>query len=146
MNILKILYGTNQAIQRSEAQVNSAEPAKIIYSQKDTDHVKSLNWFTSLRKNLLLTDKSILLGKNSFDLDSILKVKCYHFKSILFIKYIILKVALQNGSYIYIGMNKNDEILKSLQVDHENEYPKINFANYFLFVILILFLIYTYFR
>ena len=145
MNVMRIFYRTNKAIISCDTKVNLAEPAKIIYSSIDTDQVKSLNWITSLRKNFLLTDSSILLGRNTLERHSIIKVECYRFRSILLVQYIVLKLALQNGSFVYIGMNDNIEILESIGVDYVHKVSKVNLVHYFLFASLILFLIYIYF-
>src|SRR5690554_4949553 len=142
MGVVSFIYRTDQAINNCREEVLYAEPSKVIFSEKDTDDVKSLNWFISKRVNFLVSSDKLYVGKKEIPRESIAEIFSYEFiANFMPVKYVVLKVQLNDGSFIYIGCNKNTALLEGLSAIPLSIQQKNN-AFYFLWAATVVMLIY----
>lgn len=142
MGVLSFIYRTNQAINSCQEEVLFAEPSKVIFSNKDTDNVKSLNWTFSKRVNFLVSSENLYVGKMVIQRKSIEKVSHYEFiANIMPIKYVVLKIHLNDDKFLYVGCNKNTDLLEELSAIPFSIQQK-NRAFYFLWAAIVVMLIY----
>lgn len=144
---MRLLYKTKNAIAKCNEEVDFAEPSKVIFSAKDTNSVKALNWFVSKRKNFLVNSKNLFIGMKKIERQSIEKISYFEFTSMLFVKYVVIKIKLIDNSFIYLGINKNVGLLNELSAqEYLVKRKEKNYSTYFFLSAIILMILYLFRR
>ena len=146
MALLSLIYRTQQAVDNCRAEVLVAEPAKVIFSAINSAQVKSLNWTFSKRVNFLVSSENLYVGKTVIQRKSIEKVSYYEFiANFAPLKYLVLKIHLKDNTFLYVGCNKNTNLLEELSaiplsIQHNNR------AFYFLWAAVVVMLFYFFIK
>lgn len=111
--LIDLIYRTNQVKQNylnknPNETVFAADASKGIMTASNQDIVHGINWTTSQRAVIMLTDKKIICGKWTIPLDTISSVELLKFNS-LFGGGQVLKVQTTNDENYQFGMQFNPE-------------------------------------
>jgi len=111
--LVDIVYGTGRARRKFERdnpgeKVLAADASKGIITTTNQDIQRGLDWVTSQRSVVMLTDKRIVCGKWTIPLDTILTTQLLKINS-LFGDGQILKVQTTDDKNYQFGMQMNPE-------------------------------------
>jgi hypothetical protein len=111
--LVDIIYGTVRARRKFELdnpneRVLAADASKGIVTTTNQDIQRGLDWVTSQRAVVMLTDKKIICGKWTIPLDTISKAQLFKINS-LFGGGQVLKVQTTDDKNYQFGMQLNPE-------------------------------------
>ena len=111
--LVDIIYGTGRVRQKFELEnpnekVLAADASKGIVTTSNQDIQRGLDWVTSQRAVVMLTDKKIICGKWTIPLDSISTAQLLKINS-LFGGGQVLKVQTADNKNFQFGMQLNPE-------------------------------------
>ncbi len=111
--LVDLIYGTERARRKFEREhpnekVLAADASKGIVTTKNQDIQLGLDWVTSQRAVVLLTDKKLVCGKWTIPLDTISTAQLFKIKS-LFGGGQVLKVQTTDDKNYQFGMQLNPE-------------------------------------
>ena len=111
--LVDLIYGTRRVIRKYQNDnpsetVFAADATKSIMTAENQDIQRGLDWVTSQRTVVLLTDKNLICGKWTIPLDSIARAKLLKINS-LFGSGQVLKIQTNNNENYQFGMQINPE-------------------------------------
>lgn len=142
MNLLRYIYRTNSFAKKQNAVILFSEPSKVIFSKRDTNDVKKLNWLVSKRTNFLISSEYIFIGNNRVKRRDIISVDYFNFKSFVLINYQVLKIELTSNQFIYVGLNHNLGITEELNAQLMHTNKKNNWQTVLIVLTVVMFILY----
>lgn len=146
--IIDTIYGTGRVrkkylLQNPNETVLAADASKGIITKGNKDVQRSLEWATSQRAVVLLTDKRIKCGKWDIPLDSIASAQMIKVNTV-FGPGLVLKLETKNNENYQFGiqMNREWKVQNVLPLTLENGSVKFSLVSIVLRLILFGFLIY----
>jgi hypothetical protein len=111
--ITDLVYGTRRVRRKFELEnpnekVLAADASKGIVTETNQDIQRGLDWVTSQRAVVLLTDKKIVCGKWTVPLETISSAQLIKINS-MFGSGQVLKIQIENGVNYQFGMQLNSE-------------------------------------
>ena len=111
--LVDLVYRTGQVRRNFELDnpnenVLAADASKGIITEKNQDIQRGLDWVTSQRAVILLTEKRIICGKWAISLDTVSSAQLHKINSI-FGSGQVLKIQTQDGKNYQFGMQLNPE-------------------------------------
>lgn len=111
--LVDLIYGTGRVRRKFELdnpneKVLAADASKGIVTKTDQDIQRGLDWVTSQRAVVLLTDKKLVCGKWSIPIDTITTAQLLKINS-LFAGGQVLKVQTTDNKNYQFGMQLNSE-------------------------------------
>lgn len=111
--LVDLIYGTGRVRRKFERdnpseKVLAADASKGIVTTSNQDIQRGLDWVTSQRAVVLLTDKKLVCGKWTIPLDTISTAQLVEIKT-LFGGGQVLKVQTMDGNNYQFGMQNNPE-------------------------------------
>jgi len=148
MKLMNFIYNTKKACKKfvkknPEQRIIIAEPSKIIVSKNNKhNNLLEMNWLTSKRTNVILTDSLICFGENNIDINAIKNLKITYFKSFFnLLSYQVVCFDYKNLHY-YFGLTFSPKWEDSLSVNSiEKINRKITFLHIFFVGAMLYFLI-----
>jgi len=75
-------------------------PAKAIFTHKNVDEIKLLNWTFSKRLNIVIYEDKIFVGNQEISIENIKSAECYKLRSIFNIMvYSAVKLKLSDNNF-----------------------------------------------
>ena len=146
--IVDFVYGTEKARLKFEFEnptekVLAADASKGIVATTNQDIQRGLDWVTSQRAVVLLTEKKIVCGKWTIPLDAVSSAQLVKFNS-LFGGGQVLKIHTTDDRHYQFGMQINPEWTNQqmLPLTFEKKQIKHSFFSVFVRIIAIVYLIY----
>ena len=139
--LVDFIYGTHQVKQKFELdhpaeKVLAADASKGIVTDSNQDIQRGLDWVTSQRAVLILTDRRIVCGKWTIPLNTISVAKLLKINS-LFGSEQVLKLQTIDGRSYQFGMQLNAEWTTQQQLPLVLEKGKVKYSAFSIVVRLI---------
>ena len=128
-SLVDLIYGTKQVRKKFELdhpteKVLAADASKGIITSSNEDVTRGLNWITSQRAVILLTDDKIVCGKWTIPLHTIASAKLMKFSSLLGGIHVLKIQTVDNVNYQF-GMQLNSEWTKQQRIPLTLEKGKV---------------------
>lgn len=142
MSVLRHVYKTDSFVKKQNVVILFSEPSEVIFSKRDTNDVKKLNWLVSKRTNFLISSEYIFIGNNKVKRRDIISVDYFNFKSFVLINYQVLKIELTSNQFIYVGLNHNSGITEELNAQLMHTNKKNNWQTVLIVLTVVMFILY----
>ena len=146
MDILKkitdFIYGTGRvrrkySTEHPEEKVLAADASKGIMTNGDKDIKRGLDWVTSQRAVVLLTDKRIICGQWNIPLDNIVSSQLIKINT-TFGPGLVLKIGTKDQGNFQFGMQMNHEWTEQITLPVTLEKGKVKYSMFSIIVRLVL--------
>ena len=139
---MDFIYGTQRVRRKYSAShpsetVVASDASKGIKTSENTDVQRGMNWVTSQRAVVLLTDKRITCGKWDIPLDDIEASELKKFNTI-YGPGLVLKLSTKNQEHYQFGMQMNKEWTEQTVLPLTMEKTKVKFSPFSIIIRLLL--------
>ena len=146
--IVDFIYGTNRIRKKysknnPEEKILASDASKGIRTMENEELERGMDWVTSQRAVLILTDKKLNCGNWKINIDEIQNANLIKIKTI-FGPGQVLKITTKNNDNYQFGMQLNEEWTSQSVLPLSIENGKIKYSNFSIAIriLLLLYLIY----